>query len=983
MITYNRKLFYGLCIGFIILWCIFGSSSPEPPLELLASASHKKCSHIERHKDECAYVKSACTGFSGMYLKFYYCSQVWRPLSVTLLVSGLLLLFGAVSVVASDFFCPNLQTISTKLKLSESMAGVTILAFGNGSPDLFSTFSAMNSGSGSLAIGELIGAAFFIVSVVSGSMGIIRPFKSKRITFMRDASYLTGAIIMITWIVYHQRICWYHGVALITYYVSYVLIVVFGTYHFPDSETPAGLESKSFNHSINEQLVNEASRLLGNQDIDGKPPRLSIPEHGFLPQSNSSSQNHFGHVIRPVSINSSQHSLRSSLRLDSMYGPRTASTNGSISSRLYRHAMAPRVGIRTSVFSAIELQEQVTSIRRASSTQLVSTRRQRDHSVNTPNWRRSPEYSAPNIQSVRRPDDGWATQRSTHPDDRAPQQPTFQQRTPEVGMLGGGNNGNRDDYFAYISANQLHNNSNAEDSLAPPNPTSSQSTTSVPQIRLAPPTNRPQQQQQQSELQQQQQQQQQHQNMTSTDHGNVSGHGVAHILHTTADVDCVDDNDHHSISVALPTPDPNKTLPPAPEFLLTDSKPSVVMIGFVSVSLQTYLTLEDILLTLCPTLQDWSSKTTFAKLSSLVALPLVLVFTLTLPVVESDDIKIDDFEVAVMENTPLVPTAQPQQQQQYQQQQQQYPSREYYASNPSSANHLTLPPPSNIPTSTKSTSSRNTANGYLAVPEATTSTSSLSSPTDHHHQQQRSNESSAVDNCSIGLTDDGDYFMDSQPEWCQWLVIVQAVCACTFAFSVMAVNGYITLQYISIGTGLGCILALTIIFYTDAKQQPSWYWCLSFAGFVIALNWIFLIANEMVGLLQALGAIFDISEAIMGLTIFAVGSSVGDLVANTAIAKMGFPTMAISACYAGPLLNMVLGVGLSSTYQTLLTGMPYKLDIAPTILLSSAGLITVLLSTLIVVNLNEYCINKELGWWMIAVYVTCCFMDVLLEMDIF
>lgn len=90
-------------------------------------------------------------------------------------------------------------------------------------------------------------------------------------------------------------------------------------------------------------------------DINGKPLRLSIPEQGFLSQSSSSSQQHLGHVIRPVSINSSQQSLRSSLRLDSIYGPRTTSTNGSISSRLYRHAMAPRVGIRTSVFSAIEV----------------------------------------------------------------------------------------------------------------------------------------------------------------------------------------------------------------------------------------------------------------------------------------------------------------------------------------------------------------------------------------------------------------------------------------------------------------------------------------------------------------------------------------------------------------------------------------------------------------------------------------------------
>ncbi|CAO3677066.1 unnamed protein product [Rhizopus stolonifer] len=135
----------------------------------------------------------------------------------------------------------------------------------------------------------------------------------------------------------------------------------------------------------------------------------------------------------------------------------------------------------------------------------------------------------------------------------------------------------------------------------------------------------------------------------------------------------------------------------------------------------------------------------------------------------------------------------------------------------------------------------------------------------------------------------------------------------------------------------------------------------------------------MVGLLQALGSIFNISEAIMGLAIFALGNSVGDFVANTAVAKMGFPNMAISSCYAGALLNMVLGVGISSTYQTWTAGKPYMLDVAPTILISSCGLITVLLSTLVVVNMNGYHINEGLGWWMIIVYSICCVINVLLE----
>jgi Ca2+/Na+ antiporter len=88
----------------------------------------------------------------------------------------------------------------------------------------------MDSGAGSLAIGELIGAAFFIVAIVSGCMGIIRPFQSQKITFRRDASFLTGAIMIITWIVYHQRIYWYHSVVLISYYICYVCVVVLGAY---------------------------------------------------------------------------------------------------------------------------------------------------------------------------------------------------------------------------------------------------------------------------------------------------------------------------------------------------------------------------------------------------------------------------------------------------------------------------------------------------------------------------------------------------------------------------------------------------------------------------------------------------------------------------------------------------------------------------------------------------------------------------------
>ncbi|KAI8988316.1 Sodium/calcium exchanger protein-domain-containing protein [Mycotypha africana] len=873
---FSKSVFF---VFVLFIFPLIVSSSLLIPITQ-ASQHRKQCSNIESHEDQCAFVMTACHGFSGVFLRFYYCSNLWKPFSLALMLSGLLLLFGAVSTVAADFFCPNLQTISSRLQLSESMAGVTVLAFGNGSPDLFSTFTAMNSGSGSLAIGELIGAAFFIVSVVSGCMGIIRPFRSKRITFMRDATFLTGAIMIMTWIVYHQRICWYHGLILICYYLTYVIVVVMGAYRFPGAETPALPEPKSISIDHNEtgELLSETSRLLQSNPVDGysKPLRLDIPAQGFQ-------QEHLGHVIRPVSPNSSFISRRSSLHMDS-YVPRTTSTNGSISSRLYRRAMTPRIGMRASLFSAIEFQEQITSIKRANSTQIYRNRRlsgglRQGHS----------QTSVPCMSTAvdNRQQNDADQLHAVFP--YSHQQHLYLGRSPD-----NYNNGAVNDYFTYISANQqlpTNGTGTAATNVSSPQRNDTLNKNSIPEIRLAPPaatTDYP-----------------QHQKKPQNDLEEAN----------------VDDDDSGIEGV------------PRQQALKRSISFSII--------------LDDICSTLFPTLQEWESKTAMAKLSAVVAVPLVLVFTLTLPIAEGNEVKVDDIEVS----DSMMPLTD---------------------DNDDDDDDSSLNAPRVIVEVTSAGDDVPTSITRSGFEGGTTSKTFLTVPTSERSIFELN-------------TEDGDLPLLIEEEdptpfgWCRWLVSIQAIFATTFVTIVMALNGYIPSPGVFVGFLIGCMLACLVLVKTKANEAPKWYWMLSFVGFVIALNWIFLIANEMVGLLQALGAIFNISEAIMGLTIFALGNSVGDLVANTAIAKMGFPTMAISACYA----DMVLGVGISSTYQTWITGVPYQLDIAPTILISSSGLIIVLLSTLIAVNINGYHINRQLGWWMIIVYLTCTVVNVLLEFHVF
>ena len=74
-----------------------------------------------------------------------------------------------------------------------------------------------------------------------------------------------------------------------------------------------------------------------------------------------------------------------------------------------------------------------------------------------------------------------------------------------------------------------------------------------------------------------------------------------------------------------------------------------------------------------------------------------------------------------------------------------------------------------------------------------------------------------------------------------------------------------------------------------------------------------LIANEAVALMESLGVILEISTAVLGLTILALGNSVGDLIADLAVARTGQARMAVATCFGSPLLNDILGLGIALT----------------------------------------------------------------------
>ncbi|EFJ46155.1 hypothetical protein VOLCADRAFT_93618 [Volvox carteri f. nagariensis] len=120
---------------------------------------------------------------------------------------------------------------------------------------------------------------------------------------------------------------------------------------------------------------------------------------------------------------------------------------------------------------------------------------------------------------------------------------------------------------------------------------------------------------------------------------------------------------------------------------------------------------------------------------------------------------------------------------------------------------------------------------------------------------------------------------------------------------------------------VGAVLAAAVAYFTAGEEDalPDWDLGTSFAfgpaffavfGFFMGIIWIDLLASEVVGVISLLASLLRLPASVMGLTLLAWGNSLGDFFGNPAMARRGKPTMALTACFAGPLFNMLTSLAL-------------------------------------------------------------------------
>jgi solute carrier family 24 (sodium/potassium/calcium exchanger), member 6 len=916
------------------------------------------------------------------------------------------MLFSTIGIAASDFFCINLSTIASILGMSENMAGVTFLAFGNGSPDVFSTFAAMSTNSGSLALGELIGAAGFITAVVAGSMALVREFKVGKKGFIRDVGFFAVAAGFSMVFLADGKLYVWECCVMIGFYLFYVASVV--TWHWHHQQRRKRRERNALARSnyippgsteidILEENRDEEDTAASERRslIHGDSFRdFGTPERGpspiFYDEDESEAESEQGRAVAAEMSNNMRLTRKRSNR---------------------RNTKNP---IRPSLVGALEFRSVLSTLQKSSHVNKpIHLRRYSDDTRSSPSAliNLSPEtmitITGPNAARDH-PSHDSSTQRmrAVSMNDAAtsrPLDPTTSSAAdiPEIGVVEATST-----IPQYLADSPIDSASNTASpargsfvdgavTVIPRSPTISLSPPSERNISPSPPLG-----------------------LSRYDQKLAPpGSGFPGARHLRADhlqpklhLSDPPNTSPRSRSPGHPQPIiPLATVrrssspsPISPFPIYTDSPlllsshsskaPSLVLpeqenpselpifhddldsSAQKRINWWPYNVLpcpRVILATLFPTLCTWREKTIWDKFLSIVSAPSIFLLVVTLPVVEPESKDNESDGEPVREIQP-------------------------HASRRSSA----LPRLTSGSLSPDDNAEPEWLGNHIQIPQSPI----LSRR--HEHNQTIEVSMSVRDQERPLRKDQAHNTSNEQPpdsvnDWNRWLIAVQIFTAPLFIMLIIWANSSDDqpdpkyLLRLVLYSLLGSLVVLAILLSTTSPDRvPKYRSLFCFLGFIVSITWISTIANEVVGVLKAFGVILGISDAILGLTVFAVGNSLGDLVANITIAKLGYPVMALSACFGGPMLNTLLGIGCSGLYMLIKEsnqkqkkhpGQPrkfksYEIRVSGTLIISGITLLVTLVSLLVVVPLNKWVMSRRIGWGLIMLWSISTIINLVVEM---
>lgn len=807
------------------------------------------CLDVKFAKDKCQFVKDHCASERIGYIDYlmgYYCprSSIGAYIFLVGTIIWLICLFMTIGIAASDFVCPNLNTMASSMGLSESLIGVTFLAFGNGSPDVFSTYAAMKIGSGSLAIGELIGAASFIVAVVSGAMALVRPFKVSRKSFIRDVTFFAVAIIFTMWFMSDGLLQLWECVIMLVFYISYVIFVVWWHWYWARKRKNylADVRARNFytspldEHTTNSEDLepyNDSQSSVGTSNNN----RQRDDEEGEEEEENDAvdsgpllSHTPDFHALTRSNNDDPESNRNQPLKDEDEEEEEEGEAYEEITRHMSLHHQHRENNNNNNVYDEenldIENEDGVGVVSPPLTPNHDTHRRSRSHRHQRSRSRDS--ATAGKTATIRPSLFGALEFRSL-----IQKLEDSKQAKGSDSSIPLTTNFRDNENYGNIEQSNDENNEQSNGNEQP------RSHRDLPHLVI------------------------------TSDNNNELEEDMGNSYTNRFSPDSPSDTRRSSSTIDRMSPLPSNNsrqvwrfqLPQLPFYFSTSTFCKLV-----------------------PTLNGLTHKPWYGIITSILTAPSVFFLTLTVPVYE---------------------------------------------------------------TKTQKELSRDEEFSSLS-------------------KEERLN--------------------DEKGQVSRWLLILQALFA-PISLGLMALIGKVSIWWILLGSSITSLIFLLLvnIAYPPSRDLPKTYIKhISFVGFLIAISWVSTIANEVVAVLKMLGTVYHISDAVLGLTVFAMGNSLGDLVSNMTIAKMGYPMMALSACFGGPMLNIMVGVGVSCLVvmlQQRKSDEAYRIELSPTLGISGITLLLTLLLLLVAVPLNKWEMSRTIGFITIMFWTVSTIINVFIEIS--
>lgn len=137
-------------------------------------------------------------------------------------------------LLAANYLVDSSVAIAQRAKISNFIIGLTIVGMGTSSPELFISVSSALSGSGDMAMGNVLGSNIANVLLILGVTAIIAPFSIERLQRRRDIPFVILASLFILFIandsivpgIKYNTLNRLDGVVLLVLFIVYMCWVI-------------------------------------------------------------------------------------------------------------------------------------------------------------------------------------------------------------------------------------------------------------------------------------------------------------------------------------------------------------------------------------------------------------------------------------------------------------------------------------------------------------------------------------------------------------------------------------------------------------------------------------------------------------------------------------------------------------------------------------------------------------------------------------